>query len=302
MFRQAINQFRVKLTIQPRGPILIKSGAASVTGPDDAFVTTKYGAGPTGQPQVFMPGSSLKGVVRSHAERIVRTLNPSLVCDPFSRTSCGRSLQGEASAARAYQESCSICKLFGSTAVRGRLAIKDAYLRPGTPAPALETRDGVGIDRVTGGSSGGAKFDFQVITSGTFDTEIVVDNFETWQIGLLGYVLRDLADGLIQVGSGKSRGLGWVTGEVTSLAVHYFGTPAGWSPPELKTVWGIGALAQEAQKYGLDAGDQVELISPLPMERHGIRWVGKIEDAQGLASFWDSLGPAWDNYVARKSA
>lgn len=301
MFRQAVNQCRVAVAIEPQGPVLIKSGAASVTGPDDAFVTTKYGAGPTGQPQVFMPGSSLKGVFRSHAERIARTLNPALACDPFSQTSCGRRLQSDAPP-QAYRDSCPICRLFGSSAMRGRLAIRDAYLRPGTPAPTPETRDGVGIDRVTGGSSRGAKFDFQVITSGIFDTEIVVDNFETWQLGLLAYLLRDLADGIVQIGSGKSRGLGWVTGRVISLEIHYFGTPAGWSPPELQKLWGIGAFAQGAERYGLDSDDWVELSSPLTMERCGIRWVGRIVDAEGLHSFWDSLGPAWDGYVARKSA
>lgn len=64
----------LRLTIEPDGPILIKaseSGGADPTHPDMEFVRTRRG----GAEQVFIPGPSLKGVVRAQAERICRSLD-----------------------------------------------------------------------------------------------------------------------------------------------------------------------------------------------------------------------------------
>src|SRR5205823_3816293 len=169
-------------------------------------VMTARGGG-AGEP--YLPGSSLKGVVRSHAERIARTVTegqpgaPLGACNPFKTgreqredrdAACGSRLEAPREQRRpidpvtAYRESCPICKLFGSTALLGRFAAPDAYLVPGC-RPTIEQRDGVGIDRVTGGSSSSAKFDMQVVVGARFETTLRLSNFELWQLGLAGIVL-----------------------------------------------------------------------------------------------------------------
>jgi CRISPR/Cas system CSM-associated protein Csm3 (group 7 of RAMP superfamily) len=64
----------IQLILSPDGPILIKAGekGADPTRPDMEFVRTHHG----GEPDViYLPGSSLKGVLRAHCERIARTVD-----------------------------------------------------------------------------------------------------------------------------------------------------------------------------------------------------------------------------------
>ncbi|NJN19626.1 MAG: hypothetical protein HC822_26985, partial [Oscillochloris sp.] len=77
MHKATFVQGLISLSIQPDGPILIKageSGGADPTLPDMEFVRTR-GAGSAGRGQAYLPGSSLKGVVRAQAERICRSLD-----------------------------------------------------------------------------------------------------------------------------------------------------------------------------------------------------------------------------------
>src|SRR3989441_9185976 len=80
MLRKLMNEAFLTLRITTTGPLLIKSGHATVSGPDMTPVLTYR----NGQQEVFLPGSSLKGVFRSHIEKIVCSLKPRVVCYPFS--------------------------------------------------------------------------------------------------------------------------------------------------------------------------------------------------------------------------
>ena len=85
MLKQLVNECVIELHIIPEGPLLIKSGIATLSGPDMAFVKVWR----NGTEEVYLPGSSLKGVLRSHAERIARTLNEQAACDPFAKQGSG---------------------------------------------------------------------------------------------------------------------------------------------------------------------------------------------------------------------
>ena len=136
---------------------------------------------------------------------------------------------------------------FGSTSFIGRIAINDAYLAPGSKE-IKELRDGVGIDRLTGGASHGAKFDLEVVSTGVvFETDIHLRNFELWQLGMLFIVLQDMEDELIPLGSGRSRGLGKVKTEIVlqdqpvrpgGVVISTIrGVDTSESPEE---IWGLG--------------------------------------------------------------
>lgn len=71
MLKKWYCQEDLKLKITPIDPILVKSGLAQVTGADMHPVATKRDDGTAAY---FLPGTSLKGVFRSHLERIARTL------------------------------------------------------------------------------------------------------------------------------------------------------------------------------------------------------------------------------------
>lgn len=276
MLKRLVNEARVPVVIENRGPLLIKSGFATVTGPDMAPVVVQR----NNRYEEYIPGSSLKGALRSHFERVAASLagGRDIVCDPFGRyergrapnnVSCGNRFQEEKkrhdsdkNACRppnneeAYRRSCPACRLFGSTWFIGRLSINDAYLAPESRA-RRERRDGVGIDRLTGGSSATAKFDLEVVGAGArFETEVQLRNFECWQLGALFMLLEDLRDGFIRLGSGRSRGLGDVACDYTRADVYRIGqTPAGVSDCQIP---GLGCYLSDGA-YGTEVDDLLDV-------------------------------------------
>ncbi len=270
MHKRLVNHCTIELTILPDGPILIKSGqeGADPVKPDMEFVETYHANGKT----IYLPGSSLKGAIRAHAERIIRTVGGEsrdanqpvwTPKDPLSKTAYNYLDQYEDGAA-IYKNSCTISQLFGNTAIASRLRIEDAYPKGEVK---LEERNGVAIDRVFGSVAVGP-FNYQVCTRGVFKTKIHLKNFTLAQLGLLGLVLRDLNDGWFGLGFAKSRGLGTVRVQYDKATVQYpgcilspeqhilqLGTNQTW---DANTLLGAGMLltAAEATQYGFSQNDQ----------------------------------------------
>jgi CRISPR-associated RAMP protein (TIGR02581 family) len=227
MHKRLVNQCTLDISLVPKGPVLIKSGkeGADPTKPDMEFVETYHAGGRS----IYLPGSSLKGAIRAHAERIVRTIgsdkNPNdpsklWASDPLNRDSF-RHLEKEKDTQKVYQLSSFTDQLFGSVAIASRLRIEDAY-----PADVqqvkTEERNGVAIDRVFGSVAVGP-FNYQVCTAGEFRTKIHLKNFTLEQLGLLGLVLRDLNEGWFGIGFAKSRGMGLVEVKLNKATVSYPG-------------------------------------------------------------------------------
>lgn len=286
MRKRMLCDARFRLEIDVLGPLLIKAGEAGLSGPDMAFVRT-YGYGDE-VAHPYLPGTSLKGVFRSHAERIARTLRPEPVpvCLPYefdssagAEQSCGKRYDKETPRHEVYRGECLACRTFGSLEFKGRVFIDDAYADDPKKLK-LEVRDGVAIDRKTGGSAKGAKYDLEVLTAGTFATTITLDNFEAWQLGLVGLVLADLEDERLRLGTGTSRGLGHVRGRITSAELRYPARHDG-------RFVGIGSLAtaDERDRYNLFAGASSPKLPP--GERSGIWSVHRLE-GEALRSVFDA--------------
>jgi len=172
----------------------------------------------------YVPGSSLKGVLRSSAERLLSALpfTPA-VCDVLSDDRCGGRLGTEvpASGAQAAQpasdeqvgEFCWVCRTFGSPHKAGRLFVGDLLAAPDVPGHAVPTvvRDGVGIDRNELCAASGVKYDFELVPPGVvFAGTIRLDDASDADLGLL-IMLCDLLDaGLARVGGSTTRGLGYL--------------------------------------------------------------------------------------------
>lgn len=273
MHKRFVNHCTIDLTIAPCGPMLIKSGkeGADPTKPDMEFVETYHQGGRS----IYLPGSSLKGAIRAHAERIVRTVggdtqpqDPSQLwaSDPLDR-SLFRELEKEKDTRQVYRLSSFTDQMFGSTAIASRIRIEDAY--PVDRAQLkIEERNGVAIDRVFGSVAVGP-FDYQVCTAGEFRTKIHLKNFTLAQLGLIGLVLRDLNDGWFGLGFAKSRGMGLVEAKLNSAVVQYpgcvldgdeikaIGTNQRWNKTLLL---GSGEFleATEAGRYGFPQPDRQE--------------------------------------------
>ncbi|RLC20136.1 MAG: CRISPR-associated RAMP protein [Deltaproteobacteria bacterium] len=284
MLKKLLNECRFSLQITTSGPLLVKSGYATPYGPDMTPVLTYR----NNKEQVFIPGSSLKGVFRSHVEKVIRTLNEPAVCVLFDNTSCNTKLQDmkerlkresrELTNETAYDQSCPACRLFGSMFFIGRVSIGDAYLTENADVTRYtEDRDGVGIDRFSGGAAQGAKFELKVIRAGvSFETDVYLRNFEIWQLGALMLVLQDMEDGLIRIGSGRSRGLGDVRGNVSQVDVQYI-RPAitGKSAGE---IWGLGRFLNGDDSYGTRSDDVLTLTEAPAHIARGIRDIQRFSE------------------------
>ena len=282
MLKQLINEALLSLTITTTGPVLVRSGHATLSGPDMTPVLTYR----DGNWQVYLPGSSLKGVFRSHLEKIGRTLNQNnAICNPFHRHPesdefCGSRLQRRKDSGKsidsqiAYRVSCPICRLFGSTEFIGRISVNDAYLVDFNAQNPVESRHGVGIDRLTGGAFRSALFDLEVVSSGVaFQTEIYLRNFEIWQLGMVLLLVQDMQDGLIRIGSGRSRGLGSVKGATDAVTINHIGSSATYPAHE---VWGLGKFLQE--EYGTSPDDMLSLDAFPERKQRGLRMQAEFRD------------------------
>ncbi len=234
-----------------RGQLIAETGlhiGTNISALDPSATDSPVIRDATGHP--FIPGSSLKGALRSHMESMIRGLNrPKMcACDPIAAPCIPEKKQNDRPGikeikAAAEKEatvnnrldrvkydsiltskildaSCIICQLFGSPWLAAHLMVKDLFIIPEWWAGRLELRDGVGIDRDTGTARHGVKYDFEVTPAATrFGLEVVAENASDDLLGLLAVGLRELEQQRISLGGKTTRGLGAVKLELTEIEV-----------------------------------------------------------------------------------
>jgi len=303
MFRKLYNQALLTAELVPDGPVLIKEGGSSPdpAAPDLAFVRCWH----NGHPTVYLPGSSLKGVLRAHAERLLATeVHPAAAEDPFDFSARRRVAAGEArgdgDTALTYRASCEADRLFGSVHVAGRLRIGDAFPSPDSSATAnrTEIRWGVGIRRESG--AGQNPFEQEAVTGGHFCFRLTLENYDLWMLALALQVVADLHAGFVQIGHSKSRGFGAVTVAKPALELRW---PGG--RPQL--LEGAGAREPDAarrDRYGLDAEDAVAFPEGATERRVGLLGGARFAGWDSLDQLQAQLVPRWSAFVAvaRKEA
>ncbi|MBM3238310.1 CRISPR-associated RAMP protein [Candidatus Poribacteria bacterium] len=322
MHKRIVNEAIIELEISPAGPILVESGGqgADPTKPDMEFVETYHAGGKT----VYLPGSSLKGALRSHCERIVRSVGSDRhvdsgvwSCDPLDdRSYCRRTLNGRNSQT-IYRESCTICKLFGSTQMASHLRIYDAY--PTKPQEIiLEERNGVAIDRVFGSVAVGP-FNYQVVTAGTFVTKIYLKNFITAQLGLLALTIRDFDEQRVGIGFARTRGMGQIYMKAKSIEIIYpaaiieneriktlgvtnsakvedvFGKQHRTYPPN--EILGAGCFVVNHENYGYPSNDRISVSVTASADEFGFGVIQKFADERQIVNLWRACVGAFRNLV-----
>ncbi|MBD2248653.1 RAMP superfamily CRISPR-associated protein [Nostoc sp. FACHB-888] len=310
MHKRLVNHCTIDLSIIPDGPILIKSGreGADPTNPDMEFVRTFHRGGWS----IYLPGSSLKGAIRAHTERIVRTIGGDnntkklWASDPTK----GDYLPKNLASHDIYEQSSFTDQMFGNTSIASRIRIEDAHPVDLTQLK-LEERNGVAIDRVFGSVAVGP-FNYQVCTDGEFRTKIHLKNFTLAQLGLIGLVLRDLNDGWFGLGFSKSRGLGTVRVQYNSAVVQYPGCQFDSETRKIRQLghsqeWdstfllGVGEFLsqEEAKKYGFSKPDNQD--SPVRAESMELdfgvqlKWEGDTES--GVKDLFMRSVRAWNKVL-----
>ena len=169
----------------------------------------------------FIPGSSLKGVLRSYLEMMLPNIEGYEKCCIVTENPCldqktnkdylkkvknDYKSDAKGLAEELYKGLCPICKLFGSQVMASKLQIKDAMMSNKVP---VEKRDGVGINRDTGTAADRVKYTFECVSEGAeFEFLMTVDNLEPKYEKMLRILLHLLESGELTVGGKKSIGLG----------------------------------------------------------------------------------------------
>jgi len=182
----------------------------------------------------YIPGSSLKGVLRSTAEAIAKQYNiKPEPCSGLTQDSCmrrniqelGSNLEDlvkqniKENEDKALQQinkyACLLCKVFGATSYRSKVYLNDAYPfdASGRPLPvAVEVKRGIAIDRTTGAAAPGALYNVEYVSPGSmFFFKIIAYNLPNYALALLLNSIKALDNGYVRLGGFKSRGFGKAT-------------------------------------------------------------------------------------------
>ena len=177
---------------------------------------------PKGQP--VLPGSSLKGKLRSTCETLAHALGLSacMLNHDASGVQCTSDVNYYRKVREDYQKAlkqglgarrqwiadntCDVCKLFGSPVQAGRLWVSDGTLKEW--ASVVQVRDGVVLDRDSQTAVNGLKYDYEVVPPGSrFQIGIDLENPTDQDMALLGAALFEWCAGS-SIGGFTSRGLG----------------------------------------------------------------------------------------------
>lgn len=184
----------------------------------------------------FIPGSSLKGVLRSTIEKLVPMLPgnwfscgliqlsdeeaeeakkqgqricPTAWSDDIAQEKRQHPERTEQILRKARERLCATCQLFGSPFAASRVNINDLYMPLKEWSGVIQVRDGVAIDRDSEKAKDRLKYDFEVVPSGVaFDLEIILENATEQDLQLLSVGLSEFIHRFGSIGGKRSRGLG----------------------------------------------------------------------------------------------
>ncbi|MEG4228549.1 RAMP superfamily CRISPR-associated protein [Microcoleus sp. N9_B2] len=210
------DRFTIHAEFKLVGSLLIRSGQDS-TGRAPDVVHLKSHRNDELKP--ILSGTSLAGVLRHRAERIVNTLggNSTLLKEFFGFVD-----EKEAKASR--------------------LVVHEKVIENATEL----VQNRIAIDRFTGGAYHGALFDEQPIFGGDVTIELELRNPKEYEIGLLLLLLKDLWTSDLPVGGESSIGRGRLQGKNATLTWHKWDKE---KKLKYKDTW---TIAQKSENEPLD--------------------------------------------------
>ncbi|MHC1733400.1 MAG: RAMP superfamily CRISPR-associated protein [Bacteroidales bacterium] len=303
MRKQIRNEFRLELSLTiAEGSKLLIAEEREKNKPDSPAVGVKSNG------DFYLPGSSLKGVLRSMAEYISKFLSDgSGVCHPFDtindpNPSCGerfnaREKKGPLMIGQRYVDACPVCQLFGHTFEAGRLRVTDFKRLVGKEYPLEKTiQSHAPIDRMSGGVNSTnlpvkKLFKVEYLTQATFSGEIIIENFSLWQIGLLGFLLQDLQDGFIQIGHKQTTNTGKMCiHQAKGIARHLGIQPYSNTLPGL-----IIQFDLDQRKY--DIHEESIPIPDMTWKSKDFWWQAEFENKNALDVLWATTRPKANQYL-----
>jgi CRISPR/Cas system CSM-associated protein Csm3 (group 7 of RAMP superfamily) len=233
-----ITDKRDRLTIQATftlaTPLLIRSvQASSDKAPDVVHLKSRR----HGELKPVLSGTSLAGVLRHRAERIINTIG--------KNTSIVKAIFGSDSGEDKNQQ-----------AKASRLTVHESVIKGTTNL--IQNR--IAIDRFTGGALHGALFNERPVFANDkteFDVKIELRNPKEHEIGLLLLLLKDLWTGDLSVGGTSSIGRGRLQGKHATITLRR---------QQEDTTWAISQSAPDKPLVVSDTESLEELVAALNEE------------------------------------
>ena len=210
-------RLRIEAVLRFESGWRVGSGREGMAGSDLGVLRNPQGS-PT------LPGTSLKGRLRSTCESLAHALDQTACCldSPASGVDCISDVKNYFTTVNTQyqsqetfenrmqwleQHTCDVCKLFGSPLHASRIRVSEGILI-GNSASSVQVRDSVVLDRDSHTAVDGLKYDYEVSQAGTqFEIEIELHDASDPELALMGAALMDWSDG-VSVGGFTSRGLG----------------------------------------------------------------------------------------------
>lgn len=215
MFKKLVNEAIIEYKLETVSPLFVKSGKETGLDPNlaDNVCLKVYKDGVL---TPVLPGTSIKGVFRNRAEKILKDS-----CDILSSPCIGNKEARNMSAKDVYKKLCPACKIFGSTATRSRISFSDAY----PEGYKLGTRTCVAINRVTGAAKDRALFNMEYVEWGEFKGTIKLTNFFRWQIKAIAQLFKEIDEGYITFGGLTTKGFGMMKVKDFKIKLGYYNNP-----------------------------------------------------------------------------
>ncbi|MEM2294103.1 MAG: CRISPR-associated RAMP protein Csx7 [Nitrososphaerota archaeon] len=254
-------------------PLRIGSGRTSkLTSPIDLPVlTVKL----DGIDKPYIPGSSIKGVFRSTAEFISRSVRLS-VCNAGEgcRASYDKTLQNSLKGKveevfNTLDKYCVVCKIFGSGTYRSHINFGDAY-----PTTEVSTgiKTGIAIDRKSGAARRGALFTIEYVNPGAkFSGRFTLNNLPNYGVGLTSYIIDMINSGIVRFGGMKTRGFGQVGIDIKGIKVYV------------------------SENHRMEEVKGKKLLKALDGDDQDVEY-----DEQRYKEYLDRCKEVWNRYVSRK--
>jgi len=245
MFNRFRNRVVLEATLKAETPLYIGAGQESFSPMAVQGSVLKNSAG-----MPYIPGSSIKGVLRSFLES-VQPIQNCVCCNGDFKGKNERTAFGTAEQLAKYlskkENSCLACRLFGSGVMAGKVKIADAALQDSDAFLRTELRSGNAIDRDTRTTASGALFDTEAIPAGTaFSLRVTAENLTVEEARAFRDLLLYFADGGIPVGGRSRAGLGQVRVDGIALTLYYLnGTDFAPKPKKIE----LANLVEEVKPY-----------------------------------------------------
>lgn len=208
-------RYIIEFELDTKSPVAIRSGKSFVGPIDNPVIRIRRREGDT----PYIPGSSIKGVLRNEAEKILRSRGED-VCDILNPESENGELGRKEREKDSYKP-CIICQIFGGPTIASHIYFYDAYPIEGLYSLGVIKR--VSINRITAAQMPGKLFDIEYINPGSkFKGRIVIENIDILSDSdkrstIFNEVFKMFYRGHLPIGGMKSVGMGYL--EVNKIKV-----------------------------------------------------------------------------------